>query len=227
MRLLLIEPEANFRETIKRLLTASSHAVDIAASGEDAVRRARLCNYDLIIIAETQPQTSGLRLCHELRDAGRTSPILFLADKQPADWSVFIGSGMDDYMLKPFANGEFMFRVQSLLHKPRKSLPPLLKVDDLVMDTMSQRVRRGKREIYLTRKEFALLEYFMRNRGEVLGRAVLMEHVWDETLSRFSNTIEAHVLNLRRKIDIKGLKKLIHTCPGRGYKLDVPNPILF
>ena len=163
-----------------------------------------------------------------MRLSGSHIPILILSIKSTADdKAALLNHGADDYLAKPFSYNELKSRVHALLRRPRVLMPPLLKVDDLTLDTLEQRVRRGKKEIYLTRKEFALAEYLLRNRGTVVSRGMLMEHVWNSEIDPFSNTIESHILNLRKKIDKGASKKLIHTVPGRGYKMESQGKTVF
>lgn len=170
----------------------------------------------------------ALRFCRELRQAGESTPVLLLmASASHTDRSELLDAGVDDFLGKPISYSELRFRIHTLLRRPRILPPALLRVDDLVMDTLSQRVRRGQKEIYLTRKEFALMEYLIRNRGSVVSRPLLLHHVWDNGIDAFSNTIEAHILNLRKKIDRGSKAKLIHTVPGRGYKLEAPGTTIF
>ena len=128
--------------------------------------------------------------------------------------------GADDHLTKPFSFEELLARIQAILRRPALKYKPVLDVDVVKLDCHNQQVMRGEKRVYLTRKEFALLEYLMRNKGTVVSRSMIMEHVWNDEADPFSNTIESHILNLRKKIDSKR-RRLIHNVPGRGYKIDV------
>lgn len=228
MRILVIEDDRDLRGSLKAHFQAETFAVDTAADGEEGSYLARSHEYDAILLDNVLPKKNGLDVCKEIRQSGKHTPIIVLSVKSSVDDKIeLLNAGADDYVTKPFSYNELKSRVHALLRRPRTLMPPLLKVDDLILDTLEQRVRRGKKEIYLTRKEFALAEYLLRNRGTVVSRAMLMEHVWNSEIDPFSNTIEAHILNLRKKIDLGAKKKLIHTVPGRGYKIEVPGKTIF
>lgn len=228
MRILVIEDDRELRASLKTHLNAECFAVDTTSDGADGSFAARSSEYDLVILDNVLPKKNGLEVCQEIRSAGKHIPILVLSVKStPEEKIELLNAGADDYLAKPFSHDELKARINALLRRPKVLMPPLLKVDDLILDTLEQRVRRGKKEIYLTRKEFALTEYMLRNRGTVVSRGMLMEHVWNSEIDPFSNTIEAHILNLRKKIDVGSKKKLIHTVPGRGYKIEVPGKTIF
>jgi two-component system, OmpR family, response regulator len=228
MRILVIEDDRELRGALKTHLRAECFAVDTAADGEEGSFLARSQPYDLIILDSILPKKNGAEVCKDLRLSGNHTPLLILSIKSTADdKATLLNLGADDYLAKPFSYNELKSRVHALLRRPHILMPPLLKVDDLTLDTLEQRVRRGKKEIYLTRKEFALAEYLLRNRGTVVSRGMLMEHVWNSETDPFSNTIEAHILNLRKKIDKDNAKKLIHTVPGRGYKMESQGKTIF
>jgi DNA-binding response OmpR family regulator len=228
MRILVIEDDRELRASLKTHLHAECFAVDTASDGADGSFAARSNEYDLVILDNVLPKKNGLEVCQEIRNAGKHMPILILSVKStPEEKTELLNAGADDYLAKPFSHDELKARINALLRRPKVLMPPLLKVDDLILDTLEQRVRRGKKEIYLTRKEFALTEYMLRNRGTVISRGMLMEHVWNSEIDPFSNTIEAHILNLRKKIDAGSKKKLIHTVPGRGYKMEAPGKTIF
>lgn len=221
MRILIIEDDAEARESLRIGLEQESFVVDEASDGEKGSYIARTNDYDLIILDYILPKKNGWEVCREIRTAGKTMPILVLTVRSSVDDKIeFLNCGADDYVTKPFAFFELLARVRALLRRPSGLEPSILTLDDLTVDTHRQKVSRGKKEIYLTRKEFSLLEYLMKHKGAVVSRGMIMEHVWNSDSDPFSNTIEAHILNVRKKVDIMKNKKLIQTVPGRGYKID-------
>ena len=220
MRILVVEDEKKIRDFLKTSLEAECFAVDVAEEGEQGSYLARTNEYDLIILDNVLPKKTGLEVCQDIRKTGKTTPILILSVKTETLSKVeLLNAGADDYLSKPFSLEELLARIRALLRRQKDIESDILTVDDLALDIKRHTTKRGKKEIYLTRKEFMLLEYLMRNQEMVLTRGMIMEHVWDMTADPFSNTIESHILSLRRKIDTKGKKKLIHTVPGRGYKI--------
>ncbi len=221
MKILIIDDDKDIRDFLKHNLQAECFVVDTAADGEEGSYMARSHDYGLIILDNIMPKKRGTEVCREVRKAGKHTPILILSvQSEIEDKASLIDAGADDYLIKPFAYRELQSRVRALMRRPQAIASPTLKVDDLTLDTLRQKVRRGKHDIYLTRKEFALTSYLMRNLGTVVSRGMLMEHVWNEDIDPFSNTIEAHIANLRKKIDSTTKHKLIHTVPGRGYKIE-------
>jgi two-component system, OmpR family, copper resistance phosphate regulon response regulator CusR len=218
MRILVIDDNKDIREQLKKSLQTDCFVVDTAGDGEEGSYMARINEYDVILLDNIMPKKNGLAVCEEIRASGRSTPIIVLSIEGEVDDKVeLLNAGADDYVTKPFSYKELQSRIRALLRRPQPVVTPILRVDDLELDTVNQKARRGAREIYLTRKEFALVEYLMRNCGNVISRGELMEHVWNDELDPFSNTLEAHILNLRKKIDKPPRKKLICTIPGRGY----------
>lgn len=222
MKILVVEDEKKIREFLKESLEAECFAVDISADGEQGSYLARINEYDIIILDNILPKKTGLEVCTEIRSAGKHTPILVVSVKaDPEEKTQFLDAGADDYMSKPFVLAELVARVRALLRRPASIAADTLTVGDLSICSKSFSVMRGKRKIYLTRKEFMLLNYLMRNAGNVLSRGMILEHVWDMSIDIFSNTIESHILSLRKKIgDRSKNNKLIHTVPGRGYKIE-------
>lgn len=222
MKALVIDDEQGVRETIAANLRARAFAVDTAEDGTEGSYLARTSNYDVIILDNMLPEKNGFSVCEDIRRSGNTTPILVLSALSDAWRKVeLLNAGADDYMIKPFSFEELMARIRALLRRPAVMEGDIITIDTLVLDTKQQNAKRGDASIYLTRKEYMLLEYLMRNRGSVLSRAMIMEHVWEMTSDPFSNTIESHILSLRKKIEGPDRKKLIHTVPSRGYRLDI------
>lgn len=221
MRILIIDDEESLREGLAENLRMQCFVVDTAKDGTEGSYLARTNAYDLVILDNMLPEKSGLTVCQEIRKTGHTMPILMLSVLSDTWRKVeLLNQGADDYMNKPFSFDELMARIRALLRRPQGLEGDIISVDDLSLDTKRQTVRRGEKGIYLTRKEFTLLEYLMRNNGMVLSRGMIMEHVWDMSSDPFSNTIESHILSLRKKVDNIPDRKLIYTVPGRGYKID-------
>jgi DNA-binding response OmpR family regulator len=222
MRILLVEDEKDIIKFLKLSLESECFVVDVAEDGEKGSYLARTNDYDLIILDNILPKKQGLEVCKEIREEGKNSLILMLSVKSDVATKVdLLNAGADDYLTKPFSLEELLARMRALVRRPKQIESEILQIDNLILDTKRHLVKRKDKEIYLTRKSFMLLEYLMRNQGLVLSRGMIMEHVWDMNADPFSNTIESHILSLRKKIDFGKNKKLIHTVPGRGYKIDV------
>jgi two-component system, OmpR family, response regulator len=220
MRILLIEDDDAIRHSLKVSLEAESFSVDTASDGERGSYSARTNDYDLVILDVSLPRKNGFEVCEEIRTARKTIPIIMLSVISDTQQKVrILNLGADDYMTKPFSYKELLARMRALLRRPSQIIPDVIQIEDLILDSMKQRVVRGNHSIYLTRKEFSLLEYLMRHQGFVVSRGMIMEHVWNAESDPFSNTIEAHILNVRKKIDYNYKRRLIHTIPGRGYRI--------
>jgi two-component system copper resistance phosphate regulon response regulator CusR len=220
MRILVVEDEKSISDFLKTSLEEECFVVDVASDGEEGSFLARTNDYDLVILDNVLPKKSGKEVCQDLRGRGRLTPIIMLSAKaEVSDKVDLLDTGADDYLAKPFSFIELKSRIKALLRRPRNVEGSVLKVDDLEVDTREHSVKRAGKEVYLTRKELMLLEFLMRNKGAVVSRSAIMEHVWDIHADPFSNTIESHIFSLRKKIGGAGGKKLIHTIPGRGYKL--------
>lgn len=222
MRLLIVEDQEEIAEALKANFASEQFAIDLAMDGNRGFFLACTNEYDLIILDLVLPGKLGSDICRELRERGKTVPIIILSVQSDITSKVdMLNFGADDYLIKPFSFSELLARVRALLRRPRAVEAEVLSVSNLFLYVTEQRVVRGDREIYLTRKEFQLLEYLIRNQGKVLSRGLIMEHVWDMNADPFSNTLETHILNLRRKIDVQGEPRLIQTVPTRGYRLAV------
>jgi DNA-binding response OmpR family regulator len=221
MKILIVEDDPDMREFLKDGFGSESSNVDAADNGIDGSYMARTNDYDAIILDYSLPKKNGGIVCEEIRAAGKTTPIIFLSVIGDLRHKVdALEKGADDYVTKPFSFEELRARVRAVTRRPRKIEGSILRIADLVLDKERQTVLRGQTGIYLTRKEFNLLQYLMKNKGMVLSRGVIMEHVWNADSDPFSNTIESHILNLRRKINVGRKKDLIRNVPGRGYMID-------
>jgi len=224
MKILLIEDEKTIREALIEQLKSQHFSVDAAINGEKGSAMAQASYYDLIVLDNILPKKNGLEVCREIRSYGKHVPIIILSVETETMKKVdLLNAGADDYLTKPFAFEELLARIYALLRRPLEVLKEDLSIADLRVSISKQTVTRGNEKIYLTRKEFDLLEYLIKNKGAVLSRNMIMEHVWDIDANPFSNTVETHILKLRRKIDSPKRAKLIHTVPARGYKLDIAN----
>ncbi len=222
MRILIVEDEQKIADSLKASLEAEFFAVDHAEDGQHGSFLARTNEYDLIILDNMLPKKKGIEVCKEIREEGLKVPILMLSVEDSSETKIILlNAGADDYMTKPFVLGELLARIRALLRRPQQAVNTILEINNLTLNPQRCIVTRGDKEIYLPRKEFALLEYMLRNQGIALSRSMIMEHVWDENADPFSNTIESHILSLRKKIDLPNERKLIHTLPGRGYILDI------
>src|SRR5437660_6298424 len=218
MRLLLVEDDARIARFVAKGLREQAYAVDIAATGEDALYQAAINTYDLVILDVMIPSRNGFEVCRELRKSGQRMPILMLTARDTLEDRITgLDHGADDYLTKPFEFRELLARLRALLRRSGELRPAKIAVADLVLDTGAQSVSRTGRSVPLTTKEYALLEYLDPNSRRVVGRAEIAEHVWDETFDPFSNLIEVYVNRVRRKIDADSSKPLLHTRRGAGY----------
>jgi len=220
MRILVIEDEKKIAGFIRRGLKEDGYSVDLAYDGEQGYYLARTSDYDLIILDLMLPKMDGLTLCRRLRQDKFTKPILMLTVRNSVQDKVTgLDAGANDYLTKPFAFEELLARCRALLRTYRPPGPTKLQVADLEMDLLTRCVTRAGREIMLTVKESNLLEYLMRQAGQVATRTMIAEHVWDINFDTFTNVIDVHINRLRNKVDRSFDRPLIHTVRGRGYIL--------
>jgi DNA-binding response OmpR family regulator len=224
MRILVVEDEHKIAGAIKRGLEQESYAVDVAYEADDGLSSALTGDYDVIILDRMLPGLiEGVEIAKEVRAAGLHTPILMLTAKdQISDRVAGLNAGADDYLVKPFAFEELLARIRALLRRPQEQHGNTLMLDDLSLDTVSFEVKRAARKIDLSQKEFALLEYLMRNQNRVLSKDNLIAHVWDYDADVLPNTVEVYIGYLRNKIDRPfGGPNLLHTVRGFGYKLGI------
>jgi heavy metal response regulator len=220
MRILVVEDEAKVASFIRRALEEESYAVDVCEDGSQGLDLARSGNYDLAILDLMLPGLPGMEVLKILRKERISVPVLILTARSQVDQRVQgLDAGADDYLTKPFAIEELLARVRVLLRRSSGEATGLLQVDDLALNPATREVTRGGRKIELTTKEYALLEYLMRNAGRVLTRPMIAEHVWNLDFDTFTNVIDVYVNYLRNKIDRGRERKLIHTIRGSGYTL--------
>jgi heavy metal response regulator len=220
MRLLVVEDEKKVASFIKQGLEEEGYAVDVASDGEKGLEMALDGVHDLIILDISLPRVDGLRVLKRLRQQRVSIPVLLLTVRATIEDKVLgLDAGADDYLTKPFAFQELVARVRALMRRRTETEPALLRVADLVLDPARRIVSRGGEKIELTAKEFALLEYFMRNPGRVLTRTQMIEHVWNYDFDTMTNIIDVYVNYLRKKVDSDREPKLIHTVRGVGYVL--------
>ncbi len=218
MRILLIEDEKKVARFISKGLIEESYAVDVAYDGEEGLFLAEVNDYDLIILDIMLPRKDGFEVLKTLRNKGFITPVIMLTARDELESKIQgLDLGADDYMTKPFAFSELMARIRAIMRRKQEKADNRLQLGDLVIDAVTRTVTRGNKPVELTNKEYALLEYFIRNPGRVLSRTMIAEHVWDYQFDPMTNVIDVYVNYLRQKIDKGFEKKLIHTIRGVGY----------
>ncbi|MDF1664863.1 MAG: response regulator transcription factor [Planctomycetota bacterium] len=220
MRLLLVEDYKPLQKSIAMGMREAGFAVDVTGDGEEGFWYANSNDYDVIILDLMLPKMDGLTILRKLRKNEVSTHVLILTAKDQLDDRLEgLNSGSDDYMVKPFAFSELLARVQSLVRRKYKDKTPIVEIGDLKVNTLSQQVWRGEEEIVLTQREYTLLEYLLRRRGEVVSRTDIWDHVYDFHSSATSNVVDVYIGYLRKKIHKAELPTLIHTIRGKGYTL--------
>jgi len=218
MRLLIVEDEQTLARYLQRGMQEAAWTADVCASVDEAWRLLLLNPYDLIVLDLGLPGADGSVLLRRVREAGMDMPVLILTARGAVDDRVAgLNAGADDYVSKPFAFAELLARLHALLRRGRERQPLVLKVDDLQLDVVRRQAQRGAQRIELTAREFSLLEFLMRHAGQVVTRTTLAEHVWGDHYDSLSNLIDVFINRLRKKIEVQGAARLLHTVRGAGY----------
>ncbi len=219
MKLLVVEDEPKLNKGLVTGLQQRGYAVDFAFDGEAGETMARLNGYDVVILDVMLPKRDGFEVCRRLRQDGIQTPVLFLTAKDSTEDTVHgLDLGADDYLVKPFSFDELAARLRTLLRRPPTTVAPILALDELELNPRSQQVTVGGKEIPLTLREYGILEYLLRKKGAVVTRQDLLDHVWDQFFDSFSNVVDVHLKNLRKKLPPAYARRL-KTVWGKGYRL--------
>jgi DNA-binding response OmpR family regulator len=222
MKILIIEDNEKLAKSIKKGLEQEGFAADYLLDGESGESRLLVshADYDVVILDLMLPKKDGIAVCQKIREENITIPVLMLTAKDTVENKVLgLDTGADDYLIKPFAFKELIARIRVLLRRPQEILPKELQIDDLVLNTSTRTASRGDKNISLTLKEFMVLEYMMRNPNQIITRDQLYDHAWDFANNAFSNTVDVHIKNLRKKVDNGHSEKLLETIRGVGYRI--------
>lgn len=220
--LLIVEDQEDIRDSLQSQFVLEGYSVDTASDGREAVGKIKKREYDCVVMDYVMPRMDGKEACKEIRELGICVPIIMLSVKsEPLTKAELLDCGADDYLGKPFSSEELLARIRALLRRPKALKSDVLNVGDLTMDVKAHQVSIQGRPIYLTRKEFSLLECLLRHKGSAVSRERLVTDVWGGAVGVHSNTIESHILSLRKKIDHQRARgRLIHTMPGVGYRVE-------
>ena len=220
MRILVVEDDPAFRDSLARGLRQAGHAVDAAGTVAESLAKLGLEPYDAVVLDISLPDGSGLDLARTLRRGGSNVLILAATARDAvSDRVAGLDAGADDYLVKPFAFEELLARLRALDRRQRAVRPTVIEVADLHLDPASRTVRRGDQTVDLTTTEFSLLEFLARHSGQVVGRSMISTHVWDENYDPMSNIIDVYIARLRKRVDLPGYQPLLHTVRGVGYVL--------
>lgn len=225
MRVLLVEDEPELADFLGRALGEAAWAADTAGTAAAALEALAVHAYDLIVLDLGLPDLDGREVCRQFRANGGRTPVLMLSARSAlTDRVGGLDAGADDYLPKPFAVTELMARLRALARRPPDSLAVILRVDTLELDPATRMARRGPRALSLTAREYALLEYLLRNPGRVLSRSAILDHVWDDNFDPVANAVDVLMSRVRRKVDQEADRRLIHTVRGHGYVLTSEAP---
>jgi len=220
MKLLIIEDDSEIIGPLALALKTINAVFDIASDGEQGCFLALLNDYDLIILDYNLPKLSGKEIIKKLRNDGKNTPIIVTSVRSELDDRVdLLDLGADDYLIKPFSFSELLARIRTVLRRPNIIKETIARIGDLEIDCDKFTLKKNGQRIFLSAKEFALLDFLIKRRGKVVSRQEIMEHLWDENIDPFSNTVEVHIMTLRKKIEDPG-KRLIFNFSNRGYKID-------
>ena len=217
MKILVVDDDKKFTNPMKSLLESECFVVDVAHDGEKGLFYARTNDYDIILLDNNMPKKNGLSVCSGIREDGISVPIIIISVLNETLTKIdLLNAGADDYIPKPFSHDELVARIKALLRRPKKIESEVITLGAIRINTANNRVFVNDKPKYLTNKEYMLLEYLAKNKDTIVSRGSIIEHVWDMNADPFSNTIEVHVRNIRKKLQ----KNLIKTIPGRGYMIE-------
>ena len=224
MRVLVVEDDKKTASFVRKALQAEGFAVDVCHHGDDALAAARIAPFDGIVLDIMLPGRDGLSVLRQLRERKNATPVLLLSARGEVNERVEgLNAGADDYLPKPFELAELIARVRALTRRSAENKSNILRVADLVLDTISRHARRGESDIELTAREYRLLEFLMRSAGRLCGRMMILEKVWDYDFDPNTNLVDVYIMRLREKIDANFEPKLLHTVRGTGYVLKEPS----
>lgn len=224
MKILVVEDQEKLAKSLKKGLEQEGYAVDYVLDGEAAERRIDIGHkeYDLIVLDLMLPKKDGYEVCRNMRAHDIKTPVIVLTARGATEDKISaLNIGADDYLVKPFSFRELLARINALLRRPEPFTPSELQTRDLSLNTATREVARSGNGISLTLKEFGILEYLLKNKGRVVSREELVDHIWDFNYDGFSNVVDVHIKNLRSKVDADGDEKLLETIRGVGYRIKV------